>query len=224
MQAATIILPTIHRKITYKHVMATLEQHRLLAVIFRHHLEAKEELTERIQSIFAHAPDDKILELSHQAIAQTVVQYFNRHIMTASAEAISNSLKQNLIVLRNLQDNPTQCMKYYRGEGLEPGDIPHTMLENELALKAALIESSIKNPSPPPVVDFDKISDYVTKKYLENGYSTADLANLEQIHHIDPQEGCEAAIKFYTVLASLPSAEAGTVLKNLMALSQNASP
>jgi hypothetical protein len=148
-------------------VIATLEQHRLLAVIFRHHLEAKEELAERIQSIFSHAPDDKILGLSHQAIAQTVVQYFNRHIMMASAEAISNSLKQNLIVLRNLQNNPTQCMKYYRGGGLEPGDIPNTMLENELALKAALIESSIKNPSPPPVVDFDKISDYVTKKYLE---------------------------------------------------------
>ena len=212
------IWPKVEETVATKKILERLEEYRLFRVIFRHHPEAKEELEYKFANIYAHSPSDKVSFDSRMATAEIVNRYFDKHLVAASDEVTYKMIVSNLEAMKSLSDRLQLCVDYYLGQlNIDSTEIADDFLKRELDWKADIIESAIQSPSLPPKADnIDGIAEVLAIAYNSIGSSIENLANLDSIGQIPPDEGCATAIEFNSALATLDEKKASYIYKNLL--------
>lgn len=211
---------TAQQEKSVESVMQEIEKQRLFSVLFRYHPDARSRLADRMKDIIynSNASDGEVSRLSQQASAEIVNEYFQKHLPAASDEQTSALLKRNHEVLLRFKDKPKLCVGYYLGQpNFSPSDITPEFVEQEGNMKADIIQSAINNPSTPPRAgSIDEVVEIIALGYQQKNYDLENLAKLDTIQTLDPNEGCNVAIEFNDVLASLDAKTGAFVFKNLL--------
>lgn len=202
----------------YRAVNEAKEQ-RLFSLLFQYHPEAEVELHSKISKALAKDPNQQGQIEAQNAAREVMEKYFSPHINEASDEATYEMIRWQSRALETLKDKPLVCVNYYLGNvGLNANDLPSGFLDEELRVKANLLESSVTNPSKFKAIKSEaEFAEVITKYYGKNGYSTDGLMKIGEVATLPADEACKIVREFVGTLASMDQQLASQVMKTLQA-------
>lgn len=196
------------------------KKYRAFQLLFETYPETEGIMRARITEMLEKHPANEAFERSRDISNEVMAKYFKQHEATGSDEATLALLQHQLDYMRSLEDTPVHCIGYFLGAPkLSQDEIDPVLLERELKLKAAILETSLANPSPPPEpVDEEKVIGMLLDSYDKNGLDIQSIFILEEATTRNRADAaaCQAAIIYVRAMLAMDEKDAAYVVKSMM--------
>lgn len=201
-----------------RRIVEEMKKTRYGAVLFRAHPEAEALVRDEIKKLASGGLDEAKQSQLRAFVAELSTKYVNAHLLTAPDQMLFKGLQSNLVTIESFRTRPDICLAFYKASGQVPSAaMTPKLMEDELNLKADIIESSIANPSPPrEPVSPEEIKSLFVEAYKNTGADIRDLPKLTGSSAIPPDEGCRIAIEFYKALVSLGEQKGARLFRGLL--------
>jgi hypothetical protein len=218
-------VPDARAWLATEYVLNQLKENRLFGLILRNHPEAEPPLRSEIEKAVSDTGDTtgrQAFMRSQAATARIVNAYFPTYLPKGSDEAIYKLLTRQADVLKSFNERPKLCVGYFLGNPVfEPGDVTMEFANQETDLKAEFIESAIANQMRTyPTSDVEALVTEVMSAYIDRGYSLENMAKVDVVANLPPEEGCRIAFEFTDALLSLGPNRAPAVFRGLVLAAQ----
>lgn len=201
-----------------RYAMDELKKMRYFALLFRAHPEAEAILYEEFKKNSAGKFNEEKRARIQSFTAELTTKYMVEDLIKVPDRTIFKAIERNLSIVQQFRKRPEICVAYYKANGQIPPSAQNPkLIEEEMNLKADIIESSIANPSPPrEPVSPEEIKSLFVEAYKNTGADIRDLPKLTGSSAIPPDEGCRIAIEFYKALVSLGEQKGARLFRGLL--------
>jgi hypothetical protein len=201
-----------------RYALDEMKKIHFFEVLFRAHPEAealyRDELKKLAVDDFDEAKQSQLRVFSTKLSSK----YVNAHLLISSDQMLFKYLKSNLMTIESFRTRPDVCFAYYKANGqVPPTAATPKLMEDDLNLKADIIESSLSNPSPPrEPVSQEEITRLYIEAYKTSGADIRDLPKITGSAEISPEEGCRIAIEAYKAVVSLGEQKGARLFRGLL--------
>ena len=197
-----VVIPQINAHAQPEIATRQLEQASpLFRAIFHYHPEAREEARSGFRTILSG--DRSEMQLRSQRLGSRISnRYFSMHLPTASDEAISRLIAVDNKIQMTLRANPQACIRFYSGS-VNPGDVPQTLMMEELEAKAKIIETSAQAPTHANPITSRAMAGMIVAAYKRDNVPVAEIAKLADLKSLSPADACSVIVHFSSALAGL---------------------
>ncbi|MBT9288844.1 hypothetical protein [Prosthecodimorpha staleyi] len=218
LQGPDLAMSKVKNSDTARYAVDELKKMRYFAVLFRAHPESEAILLEEFRKSSVGKFNEEKRARLQSFVAELTTKYMVKDLTRAPDSIIFRTIQRNLSVVQQFSKRPEICVAYYKANGQIPQSAQTPkLIEEEMSLKADIIESSIANPSPPrEPVSAEEIRSLFTEAYKNTGADIRDLPKLTKSSTVSPDEGCRIAIEFYKALVSLGEQKGARLFRGLL--------
>ncbi len=202
------------RSLDERHALDEIRKYRFVQVLEKYQPGAREQFVALVHD----AVSKNDTGIAQSRAAQLAQQYFPQYVPRTSDDAIIGFAQKLVDVLEYFETNDVQTCKALATGGSLPSNIPAQRIEPIVDAMADVIEDAATKPQAPPDAARAQplVQSVVTKLYAGNDAKLIPMQMLVTPAAAPADKLCHTMKSFYATVLSLPKADAGVVLRQLI--------